>query len=134
MDEQDERLPLAVNGKDFSRLANAYGYTVTYEPVYGPNGSAVMQDGSELHDLLGWRTIVSVACNDLETDQQAELLTACLAPEVWLEYFDTRRNATATAQFTTSVSGSGIKLYDVGNVRIFGGLSIGFRSKGVFRE
>lgn len=127
-----ERLPLSVNGKDFSSLANAYGYTVNYEPVYGPNATAVMQDGTELIDLLGWRTVVTVSCNDLETAKQAELLTACLAAEVELEYFDTRLNADTTATFTTSVSGSSIKLYDVGDVRIFGGLSIVFRSKGVF--
>ena len=67
------RIPFSIDDTDLSDAVAKYAYTVGYEPRIGEN-SGTMQDGTEREDVLGWKAVLTVACNDLPENRVVEIL------------------------------------------------------------
>lgn len=97
------RLPFTVDGVDFSARINRFAYSVGYEKREG-NLGGMMLDGTETVDVRAYKAVVTVSTNGMTSDELAMLLMALLKPYVQLLFFDTRINATRTAEFIPDVS------------------------------
>lgn len=97
------RPTLIINAVDFTAYAHKRGYSIEYESREGQNGG-VLQDGTLVVDLLARKPVITWALNDLTSDKLAQLLTICEDRYVSVTYFDTRKNADATAVFHPNVS------------------------------
>lgn len=99
-----EKMPLKINGVDFSRLTERLGYTIVYEDREGGN-STMMQNGDEYLDVivrkpsLVWR-LDSLTMTDLAS-LHAAINAAVYVP---VSYFDTATNTIKTAMFHGSIS------------------------------
>lgn len=117
-----QRLPLVIDGVDYSPAITRYGYTVGYEAREGPNGG-MMQDGSMCVDILAWKAVLTLPCNDLRSEDQAALLTACMKPYISVTYWDTKTNAERKATFIPAVGSSNLAMIR-GGIKWFSGMSI----------
>ena len=73
-----ERLPLIINGVDFSRQASRLAYSVTYEERMG-NNSTLLLSGDEYLDMLTDRPIITWELNMLWLDELQALRQAIRA-------------------------------------------------------
>lgn len=96
------RLPIAIDGVDFTPYTNKNAYRVSYEKREGAN-SGVMLDGSKSFDLLANKAKIEWELNALTSAQLSAVLTACLKQYVTVTYFDTLTNAERTAEFIPDV-------------------------------
>lgn len=92
------RLPLTINGVDFSELANKYEYEVGYITRTGSNGG-VMLDGTRVVDIIAYKASITWPLNDLRDTDLAAIQTACQTPEVTVTFWDTLANAQRTSVF-----------------------------------
>jgi len=82
------RLPLIINGTDFSRQVERLGYTVTYEDRTGENSTLALS-GDEYLDILTARPVITWPLNMLWADEMATLTQAIRgAIYVPVYYFD----------------------------------------------
>lgn len=87
------RLPLIINGVDFSQQANRTGYEIEYEDRIGEN-SVMMLSADEYIDVLDRRPTIYWPLNLLTGEEMASLKSAVYAaPQVQCYYFDTILNA-----------------------------------------
>lgn len=104
------RLPLVINGIDFSEAANRTGYSIQYEERMGDNGFLALSGDQEL-DILAYKPIITWPLNALWSDELAQLKTAIRsATFVPVSYFDTDTNQTKTAYFHGSISQESVPL------------------------
>lgn len=83
------KMPLSINGVDFSYLTERLGYSIVYEDVKGGNGMT-MANGDEFQDILGRRAIPTWRLDSLTMTELAEMHTACnAAAYVAVTYYDT---------------------------------------------
>lgn len=100
-----QKMPLTINGVDFSALTERCGYSIVYEARQGGN-SMTMLNGDQYTDIITRRPVLTWRLDSLTNTQLALLLTAVhAAPYVEVEYFDTESNSVKTAVMTGSVSG-----------------------------
>ncbi len=98
------KMPLKINGVDFSALTERCGYSIVYEERTGGNGM-MMLNGDEYVDVIARKPALTWRLDSLTNDQLAELLQAVhAAVYVSVEYFDTETNSVMTALFKGSVS------------------------------
>ena len=93
------RLPLVINGTDFSRQAQRLQYSVVYEDRTGENVT-LMLNGDEYLDILTKRPVITWALNMLWSDELAALHAAIdAAIYVPVYYFDTVQGAAKIGYF-----------------------------------
>ena len=92
------RLPITINGVDFTQYTSKNAYKVTYDKREGAN-SGMMLDGSKTFDLLAYKAVIEWELNALTSAQLSAVLAACMEQYVTVTYFDTLTNAERTAEF-----------------------------------
>lgn len=97
------RLPLTINGVDFSLLANKYEYQLGYITREGSNGG-VMLDGTKVVDIIAYKAKITWPLNDMRDTDLAAIQSACQTPEVTVTFWDTLTNAQRTSTFIPSFS------------------------------
>ena len=97
------RLPLTINGTDFSALANKYEYEVGYTTRTGPNGG-VMLDGTKVVDIIAYKAVITWPLNDMRDTDLASIQSACQTAEVTVTFWDTLTNAQRTSTFLPTFS------------------------------
>ena len=106
------RLPLGINGIDFSEAANRTGYTIRYEERTGPNGFLALSGDEDL-DILARKPVITWPLNALWTDELAQLKTAINSSTfVPVSYFDTETNTTKSAYFHGTIGDEPVPLVD----------------------
>ena len=99
-----KRLPLTINGVDFTEAASRREYSITYEERTGPNGGQML-NGDLYIDLVARRPVITWPLNALWSDELAALQKAVYwSTYVPVTYFDTTANAVMTGWFHGSIS------------------------------
>lgn len=96
-------LPFIADGSDFSALTNDRTYTVTYQRQPGPNGSAVMLDGSELLDTITVKAVITWNLNFLTGETLSNLLKVMVRNYVTVAYWDPLSNSARTSEFIPEI-------------------------------
>ena len=87
------KMPLTINGVDFSGLTDRLGYSIVYEDVKGGNGMT-MANGDEHPDGIGRRPIPTWRLDSLTMTELSALHAACNAAwVVAVTYYDTTTNS-----------------------------------------
>ena len=93
------RLPLVINGIDFSEAANRTGYSIYYEERTGQNTFLALSGDEDL-DVLAKKPVITWPLNALWSDELAQLENAIdSSTYVPVSYFDTKSNMEQTAYF-----------------------------------
>lgn len=93
------RLPLVINGTDFSRQADRLQYAVIYEDRTGEN-TTYLKNGDEYLDIIAKRPVITWPLNMLWADELAALHAAIdAAIYVPVYYFDTVLGAAKIGYF-----------------------------------
>lgn len=121
------RLNLVIDGQDFSDFINRYNYGVEYVARDGGRGG-MMQDGSMTVDILAWKAVYTLGCNDATGERLAKLQAACLKSYVTATVYDPATGADRTATFIPNLSPATTKLFS-GNVVWFGGMVLTLTEK-----
>ena len=99
-----EKMPLTINGVDFSALTERLGYAISYEDRAGNNGKT-MQNGDQYLDIITRKPVLTWRLDSLTNSQLAALHAAInAAVYVSVSYFDTATNAVVTALFHGVIS------------------------------
>lgn len=99
-----EKMPLKINGVDFSRLTERLGYVIVYEDREGGN-STMMQNGDEYLDVIVRKPALSWRLDSLTMTDLAALHAAInAAVYVPVSYFDTATASVKTAMFHGTIS------------------------------
>lgn len=99
-----QKMPLTINGTDFSALTERLGYSISYEDVKGGNGMT-MQNGDEYQDIINRRPVLTWRLDSLTNEQLAALHAAInAAVYVSVTYFDTAANQNKTGYFHGTIS------------------------------
>lgn len=99
-----QKMPLTINGVDFSALTERLGYSIVYEERKGGNGMT-MANGDEYQDIIVQKPVLTWRLDSLTNAQLASLLAAVQAAiYVPVTYFDTAANTTKTAYFHGTIS------------------------------
>lgn len=98
------KMPLKINGVDFSAMTERCGYSISYEDRTGAN-SMKMQNGDEILDVIAQKPVLKWRLDSLTNAQLSQLITAISAAVyVSVFYFDTATNSTKTALFHCTIS------------------------------
>ena len=122
-----QRLPVTIDGVDFSDCFNRYAYSVELIPRDGGRGG-MMQDGSMTVDILAWKALYSIGCNDLKGARLAQLQSACAKSYVQATVYDPETGEERSGTFIPRLSGSTTRLF-VGGVVWFGGATLTLEEK-----
>ena len=106
------RLPLAINGIDFSAAASRLAYTIVYNDRTGGN-ERLMLSGDRYFDILDRRPTIVWELNALWADELAALHAAINAADVVpVLYYDTATNAPMTGYFHGTIGTQVLGLYN----------------------
>lgn len=106
------RLPLVINGSDFSLAVQRLGYQVTYEDRQGENATFLLS-GDEYLDVLTSRPVITWPLNMLWADEMAALHSAIKsAIYVPVFYFDPDQGAGVIGYFHGTIGTESIGLID----------------------
>lgn len=98
------KMPLIINGVDFSALTERLGYSIHYEDRTGNNGMTMM-NGDQYIDVIVRKPVLSWRLDSLTMTQLAALHAAIdAAVYVDVTYYDTATASTKTALFHGSIS------------------------------
>lgn len=123
-----QRLPLIINGVDFSTAASRLEYQIEYEDRVGEN-TTMMLNGDEYPDVLDRRPIITWQLNALWSDELAALYAAIGDGQyVPVLYFDTRTNAEQVGVFRASISRQQIGMINARG-KMFHGPTLTLRSR-----
>ena len=123
------RNPVIIDGVDFSADFNKYGSSVRYDPREGENGG-MMLDGSMMVDILAWKAVLTLPCNDLTGDRLSALLQATLKAEISVTFWDPRLNEQRTATFIRpELSDQTLTLQISKGVRWYSGMTLTLTEK-----
>lgn len=118
------RNPVIIDGVDFSADFNKYGSSVRYKPREGENGG-MMLDGSMRVDVLAWKAVLTLPCNDVTGDRLSALLQATMKAEVSVTFWDPQLNAQRTAIFINpELSDQTLTLQTAEDVRWYSGMTL----------
>ena len=121
------RLPVIIDGVDFSDCFNRYAYSVEDIPRDGGRGG-MMQDGSMTVDVLAWKELHQIGCNDLPDTRWAQLRKACAKSYVQAIIYNPDTKATRTGIFIPRLSASSTRLF-LNGVIWFGGATLTLEEK-----
>ena len=106
------KMPLTINGVNFSSYTERLGYSISYEDRAGGN-SMTMQNGDQYMDIITKRPVLTWRLDSLTMTQLAALHAAInAAVYVNVTYYDT-----ATASQKTGVFHGTISAQEVGVIR-----------------
>lgn len=108
--------PLKINGIDFERRVNRYGYNVSRERVEGPNSGST-KAGYYRVDLIRTRAILEMELNPLTQDEYAALLRQFEEPSVSVDYYDDKDTAMRRVEMIPEMS-AGTKAFVKGRTWI----------------
>ena len=112
-----QKMPLKINGVDFSAMTARLGYSVTYETRMGGN-TMTMMNGDVYQDLITRRPVLTWPLNSLNGSELARLHAAInAAPYVEIEYQDTATNSVKTGLFMCSISAQEVGVIRPGGYR-----------------
>lgn len=99
------KMPLIINGVDFTPMTERLGYTIAYEDRTGGNGMT-MANGDKYVDVIARKPTLTWRLDSLTMTQLAALHAAINA-SVYVEvtYYDTATAAQKTAYFHGTISG-----------------------------
>ena len=114
------RLPLTINGIDFSEAVNRTGYSVYYEDRTGKNTFFALSGDEDL-DVLVQKPVITWPLNALWSDELAQLQRAIYSSTyVPVSYFDTELNAEQTAYFHGTIDRQPARLVSERGVMFYG--------------
>lgn len=112
-----QKMPLTINGVDFSALTERLGYTVVYEDRKGGN-SMTMQNCDEYLDVIARKPVLTWPLNALTASELASLHAAInAAVYVQVGFLDTATNTVKTAYFHGTISAQKIGVIGAGHYR-----------------
>lgn len=124
-----QKMPLEINGVDFSALTARLGYTVAYEDRTGGN-SMTMQNGDEYLDVITRRPVLTWPLNSLTGAELASLHAAINAGVyVWVLYYDTATGDTAEGWFHGTISEQTVGVLRTGGYYRFRAPTLTMRSR-----
>lgn len=98
------KMPLKINGVDFSQDTQRLGYSIVYEDRSGNNGM-MMQNGDQYLDVITRRPGLTWRLDSLPGSRLAALHAAInAAVYVEVEYLDSATNTVKTGMFHGSIS------------------------------
>lgn len=106
-----KRLPLAINGIDFSEAAERLSYSIGYEDRVGAS-AVTMLNGDEYPDVLARRPVITWPLNMLWAEELRRLYRALgdRNSYVPVRYYDTRAAKEITGEFRGTLSATTIGL------------------------
>lgn len=109
-----QKMPLTINGVDFSAMTERLGYSIAYEDRKGGN-SMTMQNGDEYQDIITRKPNLTWRLDSLTMTELALLHTAINAA-VYVEtsYYDTATASVLTAYFHGVISSQEIGVIRAG--------------------
>ena len=123
------RLPLIINGTDFSRQVERLGYQVVYEDRTGENTTLALS-GDEYLDVLTSRPIITWPLNMLWSDEMAALRSAIKsAIYVPVYYFDPDQGAGVINCFHGSIGQATVGLIRTNQIAWQNGAVLTLRSR-----
>lgn len=123
-----QRLPLTINGTDFSAAASRTEYSVYYEEREGDN-AVRMLNGDDYPDILDDRPIITWPLNALWSDELAALYAALGTGQyVQVTYFSPKENANLTGMFRGKISQNNIGIID-SRGKLFYGMALTLTSR-----
>ena len=124
-----QKMPLTINGVDFSALTERLGYSINYEDVTGGNGMT-MQNGDRYVDVITRKPVLTWRLDSLTNAQLASLHAAINASVyVSVTYFDTATNAVQTAYFHGTISAQQVGVIRSGNYYRFRAPTLTMRAR-----
>ena len=110
-----QKMPLKINGTDFSELTERLGYSITYEDRKGGN-SVTMMNGDEYQDIIVRKPVLTWRLDSL-TAAQLKTLHAAINASVYVQvyYFDTATQTNKTAYFHGTISPQEVGVIRAGN-------------------
>lgn len=123
------RLPLVINGTDFSRQVERLGYQVGYEDRTGEN-SMLALSGDEYLDVLTSRPVITWPLNMLWSDEM-KALNAAIKASIYVPvyYFDPDKGAGIIGYFHGTVGTARVGLIRSGLVAWQNGSVLTLRSR-----
>ena len=99
-----QKMPLKINGTDFSALTERCGYSIVYEDRKGGN-SVTMMNGDEYQDVIVRKPVLTWRLDSL-TMNQLQSLHAAINASIYVQvyYFDTATKSNKTAYFHGTIS------------------------------
>lgn len=97
------RLPLIIDGVDFTSVVSKYGYKPYVITRQGKNGGTML-NGDVVVDILAYKTGVSIRLNPMTGADAAAIMAAVSNPYVEATVWDVRTNSEKTATFITKIS------------------------------
>ena len=123
-----QRLPLNINGTDFTDMANRTGYSIEYEDRTGENAVLLLSGDMDI-DLLASRPVIYWPLNALWSAELAQLAQAINAyPYVPVFYFDTATNTDKYGYFHGTISRADARLITASG-RMLDGMTLTLRSR-----
>lgn len=123
------RLPLIINGADFSRQVERLGYQVVYEDRTGENTTLALS-GDEYLDVLTSRPIITWPLNLLWADEMAALRSAIKsAIYVPVFYFDPDQGAGVIGYFHGTIGQATVGLIRTNQIAWQNGAVLTLRSR-----
>lgn len=123
-----QRLPLTINGTDFSAAVSRTEYSIIYEDREGEN-AVQMLNGDEYPDIIDQRPVITWPLNAMWASELAQLFTAVGTGQyVPVTYFDARTNSVKTGTFRGTISQSGVGIIDDRGKLVYG-MTLTLRSR-----
>ena len=123
------RLPLIINGTDFSRQVERLGYQVAYEDRTGENTTTALS-GDEYLDVLTSRPIITWPLNMLWADEMSTLTQAIRgAIYVPVYYFDPELGEATIGYFHGTIGSAQVGLIRTNQIAWQDGAVLTLRSR-----
>lgn len=123
------KMPLSINGVDFSYLTERLGYSIVYEDVKGGNGMTMM-NADEYPDVIARRPIPTWRLDSLTMTELAALHAACdAAVQVAVTYYDTRTASVKSGYAHCTISSQEVGVIRDGNYYRFRAPVLSMRMK-----
>ena len=99
-----QKMPLKINGTDFSALTERCGYSIVYEDRKGGN-TVTMMNGDEYQDVIVRKPILTWKLDSL-TMNELQQLHAAINASIYVQvyYYDTEMKSARTAYFHGTIS------------------------------
>lgn len=124
-----QKMPLTINGVDFSALTERLGYSIVYEDVKGGN-SMTMANCDEYPDVIARRAIPTWRLDSLTMTELAALHAACdAAVQVAVTYYDTRTASVESGYAHCTISTQEVGVIRAGNYYRFRAPVLSMRMK-----
>lgn len=124
-----QKMPLKINGTDFSALTERCGYSIVYEDRKGGN-TMTMQNGDEYQDVIVRKPILKWRLDSLTMNELQQLHAAINAAiYVQVYYYDTATKTATTAYFHGTISEQEVGVIRAGGYYRFKAPTLNMRAR-----